>query len=116
MSEPSECKKFRKQGGGRGKPARDAICADCGIIWTEHPRSEAPVKVKRPATFRLKPRPKNEPPKTLVASPKPESIISEPEPPAQPKRTPEEEARIQENLARLFEEHFGPDCLTVDDW
>jgi len=118
MSEPASCAKFRKQGGGRGKPARDAVCADCGIIWSEHSRTKEPTKLQRPATLRFKRKPSNKTSEPLtLKTPTLEPSISQPEPPIQPERSPEEEeARVREMLSRLFEEHFGPDCPTVEDW
>jgi hypothetical protein len=123
MVEPTDCEKFRKQGGGRGKPARDALCADCGVVWTDHPRAEKPKPQKRAIKFR---RPDTPPaPKPVVldepaSNPFDEpvtSLVEQPiDEPKESERTPEEEARVRASLERLFEEFFGPDCPTDDDW
>ncbi|MCH8126240.1 hypothetical protein IIC38_09785, partial [candidate division KSB1 bacterium] len=39
--------KFKKPGGGRGRPSPSSLCAECGIIWTDHPKVTVVVKPKR---------------------------------------------------------------------
>lgn len=69
------CEKFIKSGGGRGRPGFDSVCANCKVIWSDHPK---PVQESKPAKVKL---PKTKPIATLKTpvkskAPRPAGYIS----------------------------------------
>jgi len=44
MTDQKLCDRFTKQNGKRGKPARDAICAVCETVWSQHFAEAAPER------------------------------------------------------------------------
>jgi hypothetical protein len=109
-----ECRKFKKPGGGRGKPARDSLCANCGVIWHQHfPRVIKPksknkivIDVEEIDADIIAPKPI----KTSETDPPPI------DPPIEDERSPEDVARISAWLAQNIKENFGEDCPTINDW
>lgn len=132
------CLKFKKKTYGRGKPARDAICASCGVVWTKHPKTPQPISSPKPKTkYPLTKRKKHTPIiETEIAEkpaqifdpeencwvdiPLPKKLESEPESKSKekskPKRSPEEQFELERWLEQSMREFFGENCYTINDW
>ena len=65
MTDQKLCDRFTKENGKRGKPARDAVCAVCETVWSEHFAESAPERgamrlVLHPERVREIPEPKRQ--------------------------------------------------------